>query len=320
MKILYFCADLGGRPAYFVKEQVEAIKAANPSIEVEWCLCKHTGILGGWKKMQALRHAIHRFHPDIIHAHNGMYGLIANMQRRVPVVTTYHGSDIHSGGLVRMLSQVCVWLSKYNIFVGKALWQMVHAKEEKASVIPCGMDLDVFYPMSKTEARKVMGMEADKKYVLFTSHFTNEVKDPALAMQAIAIVNSEERIVKSGSVELIELKGYNRPQVNMLLNAVDALLMTSKREGSPQIIKEAIAVGTPIVTTNVGDVEQLLAGVENAAISTSRDPKELADLLQRTMSQSHSKKGREVIEQLGMDNADIVQRIVQIYEQVISRK
>lgn len=315
MKILYFCADLGGRPAYFVKEQIEAIKTANPSIEVECCLCGHSGIIGGWKKMQNLRKAIHRFHPDVVHAHNGMYGLMANMQRTVPVVTTYHGSDIHSGGWMRKLSQVSVWLSKYNIFVGEALRQMVHVKDDRASVIPCGMDLDVFYPMNKADVRKAMGMNADKKYVLFTSHFTNEVKDAALAVQTI-----ERLRLQNIDLELIELKGYNRFQVNMLLNAVDALLMTSKREGSPQIIKEAISVGTPIVTTNVGDVEHLLANVGNAVISISRDPKELAELLQKAMGQSHSKDGEKVIKQLGMDNVDIAKRIVQIYKQVISKE
>lgn len=315
MKILYFCADLGGRPAYFVKEQVEAIKVNNPSIEVEWCLCGHTGTLGGWKKLRSLLKSIRSFHPDAIHAHNGMYGLMANMQRKIPVVTTYHGSDIHSKKLIRWFSQVSVWLSKYNIFVGEALRELVYANYEKSSVIPCGMDLEVFYPMNKTEARNAMGLETDKKYVLFTSHFTNEVKDAKLAMQTI-----EELRLNYEDLELIELKGYDRLQVNLLLNAVDALLMTSKREGSPQIIKEAIAVGTPIVTTNVGDVKHLLSGVENAAISTSRDPKNLANLLQKAIMLSHSKEGRKTIEQLGMSNANIAQQIVRIYKQIIGKR
>lgn len=315
MKILYFCADLGGRPAYFVKEQVEAIKVNNPSIEVEWCLCGHTGTLGGWKKLRSLLKSIRSFHPDAIHAHNGMYGLMANMQRKIPVVTTYHGSDIHSKKLIRWFSQVSVWLSKYNIFVGEALRELVYANYEKSSVIPCGMDLEVFYPMNKTEARNAMGLETDKKYVLFTSHFTNDVKDAKLAMQTI-----EELRLNNEDLELIELKGYDRLQVNLLLNAVDALLMTSKREGSPQIIKEAIAVGTPIVTTNVGDVKHLLTGVENAAISTSRDPKNLANLLQKAIMLSHSKEGRKTIEQLGMSNANIAQQIVRIYKQIIGKR
>ena len=67
----------------------------------------------------------------------------------------------------------------------------------------------------------------------FASNFSNKVKNYQLAKKALKHLNKK--------IHLIELVGYNRDEVNILLNAVDFLLMTSISEGSHQIIKEAMA-------------------------------------------------------------------------------
>ena len=90
------------------------------------------------------------------------------------------------------------------------------------------------------------GLKREEIYGLFSSNFSNKVKNYQLAKKALKHLNKK--------IHLIELVGYNRDEVNILLNAVDFLLMTSISEGSPQIIKEAMACNCPIITTDVGDV------------------------------------------------------------------
>ncbi len=311
MKILYFAANKGARPAYFVKEQIDAIQEIDSSLEVQICLCSKKNTPLWISKYKALRQAIKRFHPDIVHAHYGLYGLIANIQRKVPVVTTFHGSDVHSSGCMRSLAKVCMRLSAHCIFVSEALQKQAGGNEDISTVIPCGLNLQSFNKIDKTASRKALGLDAHKPYVLFASDFSNAVKDPQLAFSVMRYLPQ---------AELLELKNRSREEVNLLLNAVDALLVTSYKEGSPQIVKEAIVVGTPIVSVNVGDVAITTAQVKNAFAVNNRDPKQIAEQLKKAMQMPHSENGAERLRDLGMDNTQIAEKVISIYKKVIGKR
>ena len=310
MRILYYAADKGGRPAYFVKEQIEALQEMDPSLEVQICLCSNKQTLSWISKYKALKQTIAKFHPDIVHAHFGLYGLLANIQRKVPVVTTFHGSDVHSSGMMRSLAKICMRLSAHSIFVSEALQKQAGGNDKISTVIPCGLNLKFFKRIDKTVARKSLGLDSSKHYVLFTSDFNNPVKDPQLAFAVMEYLPQ---------AELLELKNRSRDEVNALLNAVDALLVTSVREGSPQIVKEAIAVGTPIVSVNVGDVALTTVQVANAIVVNNREPQKIAEQLKRAMQMPHSENGVDTLRNLGMDNAQIAEKVILIYKNVIDK-
>ena len=97
MKVLVvgrFKEDYEGHVAPFVKEQMDAIRRLG--VVCECFLVKGEGALGYWAHLKALKNKIKAFKPDVIHAHYGLCGLLANLQRKVPVVTTYHGTDINN--------------------------------------------------------------------------------------------------------------------------------------------------------------------------------------------------------------------------------
>ena len=117
----------------------------------------------------------------------------------------------------------------------------------------------------------------------------------------------------------MEFIGYTREESAMLMNAVDAILMTSKTEGSPQVIKEAMACGCPIVSVDVGDVKERIAGIDGCYVAETRDPDELADLLLKALSRKEKTNGREVLMQQNLSNELVARRIVKIYEQILNR-
>ena len=116
MRILIVASDKQGHFAPFIEEQMAALQTRG--IEVLRYGITGKGIIGYLRELPALRRAIKQHRPDIIHAHYGLSGLLANLQRRVPVITTYHGSDINVPSILRF-SKIAMRLSAHNIFVSK---------------------------------------------------------------------------------------------------------------------------------------------------------------------------------------------------------
>ena len=219
MKILIVANNKPGHFSPFVTEQVEAL--AKHGVEFDFFGVDGKGVLGYLSNLMPLKKKIHEFQPDLLHAHYGLSGLLANLQRTVPVVTTYHGSDVHSKGLNLLISKLTARSSAYNIFVSPKLLELTGYQGENKSVIPCGVNTTTFFPVERAEARKQLGWDANETYVLFAGAFENEVKNSTLAKAAISLLPN---------VRLMELRGYSREQVNWAMNAANCLLMTSHRE------------------------------------------------------------------------------------------
>ncbi len=305
MKILIVASYNKNRFAPFILEQAEALKKTD--CEVEFFGLQGKGLRGYLKNLPALKDKINEFHPDVVHAHYGLSGLLANLQRQVPVVTTFHGSDINDKKVLPF-SRMAMRLSAWNIFVSKKTLEIAQPKK-KFSLLPCGIDLTDLQLTKKDEARRKMNLSENRKYILFAGAFDNVVKNAPLAKEAVALLSDE-------NVELLELKGYSREEVTLLMCAADAFLMTSFTEGSPQVIKEAMACGCPIVSVDVGDVKERVKEVAGCYVTRMRNPKELAELLQKAMVFVGKTNGREKIIADGLGNRKVAVLLVEIYDKM----
>lgn len=303
MRVLIVARCKQGRYAPFITEQVDAIE--KKGVECRYLGVDGKGIVGYLRQIPKLRKAIRAFRPDIIHAHYGLCGLLANCQRRIPVVTTYHGSDINDPRVLR-LSKRSIRRSRFNIFVSQKNVDIARPRKDYA-LIPCGISLEDYPVIDKADARRQMGLEPSVKYVLFAGAFDNPVKNAPLAKEALRQVPE---------AVLLELKGFSRPQVATLMQAADAFLMTSFTEGSPQVVKEALACGCPIVSVDVGDVRERVEGIDGCFISP-RDPGALAESVREALAHDGRTPGRAVIEKNGLSNEVIATRIVSIYENMV---
>lgn len=303
MRVLIVASYNKNRFAPFIVEQAEALKRHGCEID---CLgLQGKGIKGYLKNLPLLRRRIQAFRPDVIHAHYGLSGLLANLQRQIPVVTTYHGSDINDHKALRF-SKIAMKLSAWNVFVSTKTLEIAKPKK-KHSLIPCGIDLSDLQLTEKSAARQKMNLTAKKKYVLFAGAFDNKVKNAPLAKEVVSLL-------RDNNVELLELKGYSRDEVTLLMCAADAFLMTSFTEGSPQVVKEALACGCPIVSVDVGDVKERTQGVEGCYVAKTREPQELAELLRKAMTFERKTKGRERILADGLDNCQVAAKLTDIYQ------
>ena len=337
MKILIVASDKNGRFAPFIEEQMAALHARG--MEVLRYGITGKGITGYLRELPSLRRMIRAERPDIIHAHYGLSGLLANLQRLVPVVTTYHGSDINLPAILRF-SKIAMRLSAYNIFVSKRNIDLAIGRRGdeamrrlgKYSLLPCGVNIPE--PWSEMQTQWVVQLtlnqwvqsklDKEVKYVLFAGAFNNAVKDSELAKSVIAVYNSSfansQSPIADCQIELIELKGYTRDQVTALMYNCHALLMTSKTEGSPQVVKEAMACGCPIVSVDVGDVAERTSGVEGCYVVPTREPKDIAEALQKALAFNGRTNGRERIIAMGLSNEQVAKRLESIYENVLAKR
>lgn len=301
-KVLIVCSGNHDGVASFITEQVNSIESKG--ILIDFFYVSQKGIKGYLKSLKSLKEKIAVFNPDIVHAHYGLSGLLSNLQRKVPVVTTYHGSDINLPQ-IRFFSKISIFLSTHNIFVAEKLWK-VAGSPNKSSIIPCGVDTSVFKPMDRIEARKYFQWNENEKWVLFAGSFDNSVKNSGLAKNAVS---------KLINVRLIELKGYNREEVALLFNAVDAALMTSFTEGSPQFIKEALACNCPVVSVDVGDVSEMISDVNNSFI-VNYNADEIAEKLKLIMETQQRSDGRKVILSKKLAFQEVADQLIDIYTQI----
>jgi glycosyltransferase involved in cell wall biosynthesis len=258
----------------FVKRQVEAAREAGVEMAVE-VIAADRGEADYFLARGRIARAIREFQPDLLHCHYG-YTPLAAAFAGVPYLLTLCGDDLNGqadghGGLTMkstagiFVSQVFAAAARHVIVKSEAmrrdLWPVSRAKTD---VLPNGVDTRIFMPGSRTEARARLGLPATglaTKRLDVAEAVRDELTDRRVAA----------RLLVAESVPADEMPWHYR--------ASDCLLVTSDSEGAPNVVKEALACGVPVVSVPVGDVAEVLEGPAMGAIAP-RDPHALADAIQ----------------------------------------
>ncbi len=309
MKILFV---FSGNSLYFdispfIQAQAESLRKLGHTID--YYPIKGKGIGGYISNIPQLKHYVKKGNYDIIHSHYSFCGVVSSLSIKKRVVCSLMGSDVKQSGLWKLLIRYFI-KHKWQKTIVKSLEMKKELGIDKVVVIPNGVDLEIFKLLDKYECRKKLGWRQDSRIVLFAANPKRPEKNFSLAQKAIAALH----------IENVELKVvYNLPHKEMplYLNASDLLLSTSLWEGSPNVIKEAMACNCPIVSTNVGDVKWLLDGVEGCFITTN-DPKDVADKINKALNIKGKTKGRDKLISLGLDSEHIAKKIIKVYEEVIN--
>lgn len=289
----------------FVSDQRMALQ--NEGIDVDLLPIPGKGLKSYFAYLLALRKYLKNSNVDLVHAHNGFTGFIVNLQRIKPTVVTYHGSDLNNK-VTRVFSVLSAKLAAWNIFISEKI-QKKSGQNNKFVIIPCGVDLSLFEVIDKHKARSYFGYSDNDKMILFAGNFKNPVKNYPLAKDVVSELKPD--------VKLIELKGFLRNEVGLLMNAVDAVLLTSFSEGSPQFIKEAMACNCPIVATNVGDIAERIKNVENCFV-TSYDKNEIKSKLMQILEQDQpTTNGREEVLRQSLDAKSVAVELIKVYQKVL---
>lgn len=297
------------RPSWgtFVKEQVESLLKYCPELSVDvFFIPRHRSSLEYFRAMRLLPGVIKRNGYDIVHAHFGLT-LLSLLFVNVPVVVTFHGSDLLVSP-VKYLSKLLARKASKSIVVAQRLRHELGYGE----VIPCGIDVERFSVPSNYNGG-LGGGPTDCLRILFPSNPTIKVKDYDL-FQAVC----QELEERGKQVERVHLLNINRANVPEVYWNCDLMLLTSLSEGSPTVIKEAIAAKLPFVSVDVGDVKEWARLVEFGLVVPDRNPKTIADAVITLLTRI---KHRPLLDNSkcleAMDLAKIARRIRRVYDEVL---
>jgi teichuronic acid biosynthesis glycosyltransferase TuaC len=262
---------------------------------------------------------------DLVHAHFGYTAaVVADVcaRCRTPLLVSYCGGDINGeeGGFARRTrSWIGSVASRLTGFAATAIVvknaamieRLPRPLRKRTEIIPNGVDLDCFVRTSRDDARARLGWDGEA-VVLFGGRRFDPTKNYGLAEAAL-----RELAARGMQAKLILLEGVPHDQVPVWLSAADVVLLTSLREGSPNIVKEAMACDSSVVAVHVGDVAWLLEGVANSRVC-SYDPKSVADCIAEVLT-AKSGGGRERIRALGLDLDSVAARLEALYLKMLRK-
>jgi len=300
----------------FVRAQMESLRPFG----VEFDLLFINGRESRWNYLRAvgeLRRRLKRQRYDLIHAHFGLSGLVARCQLKLPVVVSFMGDDVL--GQPRLDGRITPTGRFYQIssFVLARLVAAVIVKSremksrlklESAYVIPNGVDLGLFSPGDQTQARRALGLDPAKKFILFPY-------DPAEARKRYDLIEAAVALARAEipELEILHVRGVPRHLMPLYMNAADVLVLASLFEGSPNAVKEAMAVNLPVMAVDVGDVAELLGPAEGNYL-VPRNPEAFATRIVEVCRNGTRSHGREWIARLSMPN--VARQIVEVYAEL----
>ncbi len=244
---------------------------------------------------------------DLVHANYGLTAPAALAQRDLPVVVSLWGSDLM--GRFGPVSRACAHFADATIVMSEG---MAAELDGDPYVVPHGVDFETFRPIPATDARDDLGWSADRAHVLFPYSPEREVKDYPRAERVVEAVR--DRVDRP--VELHTVTGEPHDRMPIYYSAADALLLPSKREGSPNVVKEAMACNLPVVSTDVGDVRERLDGVAHSHVAHTDD--DLATVLTAVLCADERSDGRDHLRDLAADR--VGERIHDVYRSVLDGK
>lgn len=235
----------------FVRDQVDCLhKIENVEVELHELAPGPLALARGLSELRRA-HRGRRF--DVVHAHFSLSALPAlGVGARVRGLTL-HGTDVRHPR-TRLITRLLLPAMDLVVAVSQTLAAELPGRraQERARVIPCGVDLERFRPLPRKQAREALGLHPDQPQLLFPA-------DPARPGKRHHLAKALARAV---GVPLLSLGGVDPETVPLYVNAANAVLVPSAAEGFGLAVLEALACEVPVLATPVGIHPAALSGVQ----------------------------------------------------------
>ncbi len=282
----------------------------NAGCTVDFFLIKGKGVKGYLGNIKPLKKKIIEGHYDIVHAHYSLSAYVAGLAGAKPLVVSLMGSDVKGGKSAKVFLKFFSRFFSWQALIVKSQdLQQNLGKLKPVYVLPNGVDTTQFIPVDRLQCCNKLGWDINHINILFAASPERQEKNFPLTSEAVNRLNASDIVLHVlGDVPHSELVYW--------YNAADVVLISSLWEGSPNVIKEAMACNRPIVATDVGDISWL-SGNEPGHFISGFSPEEFTGKLNLAIefSREHSHtNGRQRLLDLGLDSATVAGKIMGIYK------
>ncbi len=312
-----------GSNMIFTRRQIAALQRIGIEFQTYY-IESRTSIPAMYRAVREVRKIIRSFSPDIVHSNYGTMTSFLSMVSlafiKIPLIITFHGSDINrtvSDGLARdffgrLFSNLSVLKATSLICVSAGVKNNLWWRKNIAEIFPCGINMYEFRPMGKNEMRLRLGWNTDEKVVLFNAN-NPRIKRLDIAEKTIELVRK-----KWPTARLQVIQNIDPGEIPVYLNASDCLLICSDSEGSPMIVKEALACNLPVVGVDVGDVAEVLKDVACSYLA-EKNPEALADAINFLFLCRNEPNGRTRLAEKKFTEDEVASSILNLYNKVIKQ-
>lgn len=299
----------------FVKEQIQSLQKIEVDCDVFYCNGENKGFRKYITYVPRLWWKVLTGHYDIIHCHHVLSAVILCLTGwplfKKCIVSYQSRPEYEWGYTVLKIMKVL-----FNAIIVK--FEPGELKHRKIFYLPNGCNQDFFRPMDKGDCKLQLGLEKDKKYLLFMDS-TKKIRQVKRVDRFNAAVDILKNKYHHDEVDTIILRSTPREQTPVYMNACELYLMTSDIEGSPNSVKECMCCNTPVVSTPVGNVREMIGDIPGAYVANTFEPEELADLCDKVLHNETPFNGREMLLAKGYGMAAVAEKLKALYERVVSR-
>lgn len=298
----------------FVKEQVESLQKKGLDCEVFYL----NGMNKGFKKYITYLPKLWKKGMfggyDIIHCHHALSAVILTMTL-VPLfkkcVLSYQNDPSKEWGdrFFKLFNII------FKSFVIKND-STPYLKYAKMHYLPNGCNEDFFRPLNKTECRKRLGLDENKKYILFMDS-NKRVREQKRKDRFDSTLNILKSKYGHKDVEAIELRNTPRDLIPLYMNAVDLHLLSSDFEGSPNSVKECMCCNTPVVSTDCGNVKSMIGDIPGCYVDETFTAEELARYSDQVFNTKTEFEGRNLFLKKGLSMSSVADKLIEnIYKPI----
>lgn len=314
MKVLFVSSANSGKINSIISSQAYSFFTLDKGVKVEFYAIEGSGLFGYLKNVFLLHYFLRKNCFEVVHAHYSLSGIVAYLAGSKPLVVSLMGSDVNANFFEKKVTH----------FFAKRLWCRTIVKSvamknslkaDAVEILPNGVSLVKFKPLNRSLCLEKLGWVKKKRHILFAANPARTVKNFELFLQAY------KRIQVLGiELEYHVLENVEHDDMPMYMNAAEIVCLTSIWEGSPNVIKEAMACNIPIVSTNVGDVEWLFGDSPGHFIVNNPTEELIARNLIAALNFGKVEgrtKGRERLRELELDSTSVANKIFNLYQSIL---
>lgn len=301
----------------FIKEQIESLRVLGLENDVYFINAYEKGYKEYIKAVFSLSGKFSSY--DIIHCHHaysGMVYFLSKIKKNKPLVFSNLGDinkqkryiDRYFFDILSKTADAIIYKNSMNID-GYA--------KEKFHYIPNGVNMELFRPIDRLKSKQKIELEPnEKEYALFVSASgtKSSIKRYDKFVKTLELLSD-----KGINLESLVMSGVKRELVPYYFNSASILFITSDHEGSPNAVKEAMACNLPVISTDVGNVAQMLQGCNSSFVAKTNKAEELCELAEKALSiKEHNE--REVLINKELDMKSVSNKLKNLYSTIISSR